>query len=220
MLPIHLELEISHREADGSCTTRRLTVKQFSLEHDGRQVRLAAHCSSTRAYGEFHSSCIEQCLDVLSGERVDDLPAWIGERYACSRHGRLETLQQELSAELAVLLTLGHADRLLQRREQELIAAYLHPRQPRRAGAEPLTPAEIASHLRWIPQPTHEGFQAAVELFANADLTEREILFSTCLAVADVREAREGGEQPALDLLQRRWFGSHGTCPASGGSRG
>ena len=207
MRPIHLELEISYREADGSCSRRRLTVKQFSLEPASSQVVLAAHCRSTRVFAEFQSSHIEQCRDALSGEEVADLAAWISERYACSRHGRLETLQQALSAELAVLLTLGHADRLFQRREQELIAAYLHPRQPCRDGAEPLTPAEIASHVRWIPLPSDEGFAAAVEALAAAPPAEREALFNTCLALADVREAREGGEQPAIDRLQRRWFG-------------
>lgn len=215
MRQIHLELEILYREDDGSSSRRRLTVKRFGVESDGSEVLLAAHCSRTRAFGEFHSSRIVQCLDALSGEAVDDLPAWISARYACSRQGRLETLQAELRSELAVLLTLGHADRLLQRREQELIAAYLHPRQPRRAGAEPLTPVEIASHLRWIPQPTSEDFEAAVEALAAADRAERQRLFSICLAVADVREAREGGEQPAIDRLQQRWFDSDGNASAS-----
>jgi len=206
MRPLHLELEIDYREDDGSSSVRRLIVKQFELQAEGGQALLAAHCSSSSCFMEFHSSRIERCVELASGEQVQDLPALLAERYACSRQGRLERLEEALAEELAVLLSLGHADQLLQSREQELIAAFLHPRQPQRPGAEPLTPAQIASHLRWLSQPTPERFAAAVELLAARASEELQILFATCLEVVDVRAAREGGEQPAIDHLQARWF--------------
>lgn len=207
MRPLHLELEIAYLEEDGSSSVRQLTVKTFELQADGGQALLAAHCSTSGSFMEFHSSRIERCVDLASGEQVHDLPALLAERYACSRKGRLEMLEQHLGDELAVLLAVGHADRLLQSREQELIAAFLHPRQRPQNGAEPLSVAEIASHLRWLPQPSAERFEAAVESLAAVADEERRALLATSLEVADVREAREGGEQPALDRLQRRWFG-------------
>jgi len=207
MRPLHLELEIIYREGDGRSSVRRLIVKHVELQAESGQALLAAHCGTTNCFMEFHSSRIERCVELVSGEQVQDLPALLAERYACSRQGRLEMLQEALAEELAVLLTLGHADRLLQSREQELIAAFLHPRQPQRPGAEPLTPAQIASYLRWLPQPTAERFAGAVERLAGRASEELQNLFATCLEVVDVRAAREGGEQPAIDHLQARWFG-------------
>jgi hypothetical protein len=57
-----------------------------------------------------------------------------------------------------------------------------------------------------LSQPTPERFAAAVELLAARASEELQILFATCLEVVDVRAAREGGEQPAIDHLQARWF--------------
>jgi hypothetical protein len=206
MRPLHLELEIAYRDAAGTTSRRRLTVKQFALGPEEGEARLAAHCSLSGSFLEFPLAAIEACVDLGSGDPVDDLPAHLLACFARSREGRLEQLERHLADPLAVLLTIARADRLLQAREQELIAAYLEPRQPVNQGVEPLTGVEIARRLPWLALPEPERFSAAVEALAAAPAAEREALLATCLAVADVRLAREGDEQEVLDQLQARWF--------------
>lgn len=207
---IHLELEISYRDAEGIASCRRITVKTVQLDADGQPARLAAHCSLSGSFQEFLTERIESCLDLSTGLPVADLPALARQRYSQSRAGRLDALRLLLGAELTVLLSMGQADGLFQQREKQLIAAYLCTRQAELQPAEAFSPAQLASQLAWLERPSAEEFGAAVEVLAAAEAPLRAELFATCLAVADVRAAREGGEQPALDQLEARWFGADG----------
>jgi hypothetical protein len=204
--PIQLELEISCRDADGSCQERRILVQYFELIDGGSQALLSGHCASRGPFTDLRTAQIERCVDPASSAVVDDVVALLQARYARSLQGRLESLEAELAAPLAVLLALANGDQLLQRGEKNLIAAYLHRHQPAGEGIEPLHADEIARHLRWIQPAGAEALGAAVEALAAAPEFVRTELLELCLAVADVREAREGEEQPLIDRLQQRWF--------------
>jgi hypothetical protein len=206
MRPLHLELEIDVREQDGSCRRRRITVKHFQLEEHTGQVLLGAHCASSGQFQQFSGACIEGCRDPANGMAIDDLPALLLARYNASRQGRIEHLSQQLASELAVLLAVGSADRLLQRAEKELMASFLHRHHQPLPGVEPLSEAEIATALRWISPPDAQQLARAAEALASRDRAWLEQLYGLCLALADVRPAREGDEQSALDLLRARWF--------------
>ncbi len=204
--PLHLELEILYRESDGRRLERRITVKQFHAAHGGGGLVLSAHCSVSGGFEEFEADRIEHCIDLASGEPVSDLPVLLQQRYALSRHGRLEQLQRALGDELAVLLAMGRADALLQQEEKRLIAAYLCEHQPDQHPAAPFTVSELAGQLRWMASPTPSRFAAAVDRLAAAPSTQRLRLYALCETLADVKVGRQGLEQPSLDLLQQRWF--------------
>jgi hypothetical protein len=206
MRPLHLELEIDYREQDGSCSRRRITVKHFQVEEGSGQVWLGAHCASSGQFQQFSGACIEACLDPASGMAVVDLPALLQARYNASRQGRIEHLSQQLASELAVLLAVASADRLQQRAEREQVAAFLHRHHRPMAGVEPLGEAEIAAALRWMSPPDGQQLAAAAEALASREPGWLEQLYALCLALADVRPAREGDEQAVLDLLQAHWF--------------
>ena len=215
---LHLELEILYRDGalggdldgEGSASCRRITVKAVQLDAAGNPALLSAHCSLSGSFQDFATDRIESCLDLASGEPVEDIAALARSRYAQSRAGRLENLRRQFEAELTVLLSMGQADGLFQQREKELIATYLCSRQGELPPGEALRPPQLASQLAWLKRPSAQEFGAAVEALAAAEGGLLAELFATCLAVADVREAREGGEQPALDLLEARWFGGPG----------
>ena len=213
--PIHLELAIVYREPDGSCRERQITVKQFQLDGAGGAAMLSAHCSLSGAFTAFEAERIVGCIDLASGETVHDLPALLLERYDLSRAGRLEALERELAAELAVLLRLGRADGLFQQREKELIATYLCRRLSELEAAPSFSGAELASQLRWLQAPTPEQFIAAVEQLALAcDQDELRSLYALCEQLAEVKPGRDGDEQPALDQLLAHWFPpGRGGCP-------
>lgn len=167
---------------------------------------LSAHCSVSGGFEEFEADRIEHCIDLASGEPVSDLPVLLQQRYALSRHGRLEQLQRALGDELAVLLAMGRADALLQQEEKRLIAAYLCEHQPDQHPAAPFTVSELVGQLRWMASPTPSRFAAAVDRLAAAPSTQRLRLYALCETLADVKVGRQGLEQPSLDLLQQRWF--------------
>lgn len=62
---------------------------------------------------------------MQSGQQIDDLPAFLEASHAASQQGQLDRLCQSRQDELVVLLYVGRADGVLQRREKELITHYL-----------------------------------------------------------------------------------------------
>ena len=204
--PLHLELEIRYRETDGRCLDRRITVKQFGVEQGGSAGVLSAHCSLSGGFEQFEVDRIEHCIDLASGAPVPDVPALLLQRYALSRQGRLEMLQQALADELVVLLAMGRADTLFQQEEKRLIAAYLCEHQPDQHPAEPLTVSELAGQLRWMEPPSPTRFAAAVDSLAGAPAVHLQRLYSLCETLADVKVGLQGEERPFLALLQQRWF--------------
>lgn len=204
--PLHLELEIQYREADGNHRARRITVKQFRMERDSTAFVLSAHCSFSGAFEEFEADRIVHCIDLATDTPVPDLPGLLLQRFAVSRHGRLEVLQRALDDELAVLLAMGRADALFQQEEKRLIATYLCRHQPDQRPAAPFSIHELAGQLRWLAPPSPARFAAAVERLAVTPLPRRQELYALCESLADVKAGQQGLEEPSLDLLRQRWF--------------
>jgi hypothetical protein len=57
-----------------------------------------------------------------------------------------------------------------------------------------------------MASPSPSRFAAAVDRLAAAPSTHLRRLYALCETLADVKEGREGLEQPSLDLLQQGWF--------------
>lgn len=84
-------------------------------------------------------------MDLQSGQQIDHLPGFLEASHAASQQGQLDRLYQSHQDELAVLLYVGRADGVLQRREKELVAHYLVGRFT--CGS--LQVEEIARDLAW-----------------------------------------------------------------------
>ena len=76
---LHLELEIHYRDGDldgeGSSSCRRITVKAVQLDAAGNPALFSAHCSLSGSFQDFATDRIESCLDLASGEPVEDIAA-------------------------------------------------------------------------------------------------------------------------------------------------
>ena len=203
---IHLDLQIHYQDDDGTVAPRQITVKSVSLDAEGQPAELAAHCDLTGSFRRFARERITACHDPLSGEPVPDLPALLRQSYARSRAGRLEALQNDLADEITVLLHLGRADGVLQQREKELIATYLCERQQALDPLGSLPVLQLAAQIGWLEVPSRAAFETAAQQLAAAAPQQLQPLYALCVELADVREAREGDEQPALDHLQACWF--------------
>jgi hypothetical protein len=161
--PINLLLEVDHLQVDGTTLRGEIRVKRYRLSKQGDQAILGTHCQLLKQFLDFNSLSLQRFLDLESGQLIDDLPAFLEASHAASQQGQLDRLYQSHQDELAVLLYVGRADGVLQRREKELIAHYLVGRFTGRA----LQVKEIARDLAWKPVPNHDDFRLATQRLAQ-----------------------------------------------------
>ena len=192
--PINLLLEVDHLQVDGTTLRGEIRVKRYRLSKQGDQAILGAHCQLLKRFLEFNSQSLQGCLDLQSGQRIDDLPAFLEASHAASQQGQLERLYQSHQDELVVLLYVGRADGVLQRREKELIAHYLAGRFT--GGA--LQVEEIARDLAWKPVPNHDDFRLAIQRLALLEASLKSQIVQLCGQLIEVKETLDGDEEVSM----------------------
>jgi len=181
-------------QLDGTTLRGEIRVKRYRLSKQGDQAILGAHCQLLKRYLDFNSQSLQRCLDLESGQLIDDLPAFLEASHAASQQGQLDRLYQSHQDELAVLLYVGRADGVLQRREKELIAHYLVGRF---TGGS-LQVEEIARDLAWKPVPNHDDFKLATQRLAQLEASLKKQIVQLCRQLIEVKETLDGDEEASM----------------------
>ena len=192
--PINLLLEVDHLQLDGTTLRGQIRVKRYRLSKQGDQAILGAHCQLLKRFLDFNSQSLQRCLDLQSGERIDDLPAFLEASHAASQQGQLDRLYQSHQDELALLLYVGRADGVLQRREKELIAHYLAGRF---TGGF-LQVEEIARDLAWKPVPNKNDFRLATQRLVQLEAELKNQIVQLCRQLIEVKETLDGDEEASM----------------------
>ena len=192
--PINLLLEVDHLQLDGTTLRGQIRVKRYRLSKQGDQAILGAHCQLLKRFLDFNSQSLQRCLDLQSGERIDDLPAFLEASHAASQQGQLDRLYQSHKDELALLLYVGRADGVLQRREKELIAHYLAGRF---TGGF-LQVEEIARDLAWKPVPNKNDFRLATQRLVQLEAELKNQIVQLCRQLIEVKETLDGDEEASM----------------------
>ena len=195
--PINLLLEVDHLQLDGTTLRGQIRVKRYRLSKQGDQAILGAHCQLLKRFLDFNSQSLQRCLDLQSGERIDDLPAFLEASHAASQQGQLDRLYQSHQDELALLLYVGRADGVLQRREKELIAHYLAGRF---TGGF-LQVEEIARDLAWKPVPNKNDFRLATQRLVQLEAELKNQIVQLCRQLIEVKETLDGDEEASMAEL-------------------
>ena len=187
-------LEVDHLQLDGTTLRGQIRVKRYRLSKQGDQAILGAHCQLLKRFLDFNSQSLQRCLDLQSGERIDDLPAFLEASHAASQQGQLDRLYQSHQDELALLLYVGRADGVLQRREKELIAHYLAGRF---TGGF-LQVEEIARDLAWKPVPNKNDFRLATQRLVQLEAELKNQIVQLCRQLIEVKETLDGDEEASM----------------------
>lgn len=212
--PLQLQLQFDYRIDPAAPSRHDLSLRWFWIDPAGDDLVLAGHCQRSGSFGLFHSRWIHACTEAARAGAMEPFEEGIEEvtepipipalapllleRFAASRHGRLELLQQRHGDELTVLLYLACADGLLQQREKQLVAQHL----ALRAADLGLVVEELAQQLRWLPLPAEEEFRVAVTRLDHLDPDQVQQLIAIAEQVIDVKISRDGQEQPGIDHLR------------------
>ena len=76
-----LELEIDYKDSEGKETTRQVRLLKYSVNPDMSEAYLRAHCYLRDSWRTFLSTRIGRCVDIETGEIIQDIPKYLKEKY-------------------------------------------------------------------------------------------------------------------------------------------
>jgi len=116
---ISADLRIDYRDGVGSSSTRNIRLMKYGAWEGG--AILWAYCHLRQANRTFRTDRIISCTDLNSGEIIENLEAWLDEKYQASPEHALEKIVETAWDALRVLYYVGKADGRLTQKERVIV---------------------------------------------------------------------------------------------------
>ncbi|MEA2754158.1 MAG: hypothetical protein QOJ54_447 [Aliidongia sp.] len=196
-LPIVVEAQITYRDSKGDVTFRTITTKSLA-EMQGGIWHIHARCHTANASRTFRADRISEFTDLVTGEIVADIPAYLKASYAGSPQGIIDTVMDEMNDEFGILIFIARADGNVRQQDYGTITEYLRGRRPRQ-----VLDADLIKGTIKVCRQDQAGFRKnikAVKTALNPD--QRSDLLT---AIGDIVSRRKSAPfgQAALALAKK-----------------
>lgn len=191
-------LKFDYTDTKGARTERSVQVREFDESlHGGLML---AHCELRDDTRTFRLSKIRGCIDLETGELVDDVRAYLNQKYEESPERAMETLATEYVDVLKTLYFLCKADGQFRRNEKAIVSEYL-------GGLiqdDRITPDLIDQALRELDIPSLQGFKIAVGRALKSGQVDPERFVACCKAIVGSQKTVHPAEANALEYIENR----------------
>lgn len=199
-IPAKATLLIKYTDGDGVASERTVDVRQVGPTPYG--ALLIGRCQLRNATRTFRTDRINHCVDAETGEIIEDVYAYLRNRYQSSPDYTLDQLLDNEYDVLRVLLYVGKADGQLRAPEREAIAeACKAITSDNRISAD-----QVKNLLNRVDLPSLHTFKIAV---GNINKRQDQQLKSTVMlaakAIVATQKTVSPGEQEALDYMAKRF---------------
>lgn len=203
--PANATLRIDYEDGAGKRTERVVEVRQFGTDANGNI--LIGHCRMRNATRTFRTDRIRRCIDEETGEIVDDVFAYLREKYDSSPERTRDAIFEEEYDTLRVLLYIGKADGQLRAPEKAII------RETCRALAKDsrITDAMIDEMFSNLDAPTIHAFKMAVGRLAKKEASAHALLMKAADDMVATQKTVHPAEKEALEYMRKRLFESDST---------
>lgn len=191
-------LQIVYVDAAGSVTTRAITVRRIGAIDD--DYLITAHCSLRNDRRTFRASRIESCVDLDTGEVVEDVAAYLYAQRAETTDGIADKLRDEEGDVLKILFYLGKADGQFRADERAIVRRTAHAI----LGDTRLTDKIIDSVLRDFGVPSMQSFKVATGRVARKDRATKDIIIAAAQAMVATQKTVAPLEAQALAYIEKR----------------
>lgn len=192
-------LQFDYTDGAGSRTTRKVDVRQFGPWGDALLV--IGHCRLRDATRTFRTDRMRNCVDLDTGELIDDVAAFLRERHARSPEAAGKRLVDAEYDTLRVLYYVGKADGQLRAAEKAIIRATASAL----VADSTLTDAAIDRVLAEMDLPTIRAFKLAVGRLASRDAPAREAVLRATEQMIATQKTVHPSEREALDYMRQRF---------------
>ena len=202
----HLEFE--YRDGNGSISTRKVKVRQFDTELYGGI--LLGHCELRGATRTFRFDRISNCVDLETGQSIDNIKHYLTELYEKSPGKSAEVLATDYIDVLKVLYYVAKADGQFRKEEKEVISTYVSEllRDDR------ITVSLLEGVFRELDAPSLQSFKLALGRIFKSEQVSPDQLRNCCNAIVDTQKSVHPSEKEALDYIDKKIKEIAGICGA------
>ena len=197
-IPVKASLRIGYIDGAGRHTDRTVEVRQFGAF--GNSALVIGKCLLRGATRTFRTDRIQSCVDMETGEIINDVRSFLQRRYDESADKTAADLLANEFDTLRVLLFVGKADGQFRAEEKAVIrdACVTITNDAR------LTVNMIQQLLNEMDVPSLQAFKLAVGRLAKRDSTQRALVMSVAEKIVATQKTIHPAEQEALDYMKRR----------------
>lgn len=193
---ITANLQIEYRDGAGSRTTRDIGLMKYGAAEGG--AMLWAYCHFRQANRTFRTDRIITCIDLDSGEIINNLEVWLNEKYQASPDFAIENIIETTWDALRVLYYVSKADGRLTQKERGIVRNAV-----RSLSDHPgIDDGRIDDMFNAIDNPTITAFKQA---FGRLVKQNRQFAVKVASWSADMvatEKTISAAEQEALDYLK------------------
>lgn len=191
------ELHITYCDRNGQITRRDITVEKYARTADGGV--LAAFCHLRQARRPFFFSRIQLAVDRTDGTVIEDLGAWLDERYEASPKGARDRFIRDHEAALGALFFVAKADDAFHAKEKGVMRNFCASQ-----GLNDTTVQELVTELvaRWVV-PSRIAYGKDLRSLLERDEPYRRTVLEHAQAIVGTGKAVRDEERRALERMQR-----------------
>lgn len=193
---ITANLRIEYRDGVGSRTTRDIRLMKYGAAEGG--TMLWAYCHLRQANRTFRTDRIIACTDLDSGEIINNLEAWLNEKYQASPDFAIENIIETTWDALRVLYYVSKADGRLTQKERGVVRKAVRSLSDHPA----IDDGRIDDMFDAIDNPTITAFKQA---FGRLVKQNRELAVKVASWSADMvatEKTISAAEQEALEYFK------------------
>lgn len=195
---VSANLRLEYTDAKGEKTTRNVRVREFDNTLYGGI--LMGICELRDAHRTFRFDRIRTCVDLDTGEVVNDVRAYLNKLYETSPERSTDLLVSDYLDALKVVYYVAKADGQYRKAEKEVVTQFVQilVRDTR------ITSEMIDVAIQTVSVPTIQAFKLAVGRIVKGGQIDPSLLNQCCKEIVATQGAVHPSEQEALDYIEKK----------------
>lgn len=191
-------IEIEYRDAKLQETKRRVRVESFSNSmYDGA---LLGFCELRQANRNFRFDRVLRCVDIETGEDIQDIRSFLNEKYQQAPERIIEVLLDDYDDLLKTLFYVAKADNQFKKAEKIVITEYLK----KVVGDDRLTIKIVTDAFGFIGNPSIHVYKRSLNSLMKEDIVDMDDLKKCLHGIVGTQNTVHPAEKEALEYYDKK----------------
>lgn len=196
--PVNAVLNLNYQSGKGERTERIVDVQNFG--YYGDFVYLNGICRLRGESRSFRTDRILQCIDIESGEVIDNVHDFIQEKYKQTPEYSIDSLTENEYDAFRVLFYVSKADGFLMKPEKAIISNTCRAL----VNDSRITGAMIDKLFKSIDVPTVNAFKMAINRLSRRDMEVRTLIIKAAKDMISTQKTIHPLEKDAISFMEKR----------------
>lgn len=198
--PFKAHLRFDYTDGGGIKTTRSVVVREF--DNSLYSGIILGRCELRNANRTFRFDRMRNCIDLETGEVVENIRSYLNAKYKESPDHSVELLVTDYLDVLKVLFYVAKADGQYKQDEKEVISSFVQKLiRDERVSARMLDPV-----LNEIGVPSLQAFKLALGRVLKSGQVDPKLLAECCNAIVATQKTVSPAEEEALEYIEKKRF--------------